>query len=183
MPRIERRPAVVLRPPRRARSCARPADRSTRPVGRARTPSASRSRCVGTARAASSSSARRPARPVDLRPARGRPGGVDRLARLVHGSPAADHVEVLERESQRIDDRVTTRAHGIVPVLREPLADGRRRRAGLGLRQAVSRPAAEAGRASRGCCPAATCRAARARCGSDRTSWPAALRCPSRPPR
>src|SRR5437870_10879182 len=63
--------------------------------------------------------------------------GVDRLARFVNRPPATDDVEVLQRKSERIDDRMTTVARRILTVVRQPLAYRCRRRAGLCLQVRV----------------------------------------------
>ena len=78
--------------------------------------------------------------PGDLRPARGRPGRINRLTRLVYGSPAADDIEILERKSQRVDDRMTTRARGIPAVLREAFASVSGAAPGLASVNVVSTP-------------------------------------------
>ena len=51
-----------------------------------------------------------------------RPNRVDWHARFVDGPPPADHVEILQREPERIDDRMTAGTRGILPMLRKPLA-------------------------------------------------------------
>ncbi len=73
--------------------------------------------------------------PVDRGAAHRAAAGVHRLPRFVDGPPAANRVEVLEREAERIDHRVAAAAHRIAAMLGQPFADGRRRRSRLRFRQ------------------------------------------------
>ena len=119
-----------------------------------------------------------------LRAAHRGPARVDRPARFVNGPPAADGVEILEREPRRIDapnDSCCTRdSAGAAPAARGSSAA---RRPAWSPAGSCRRPEAAAAPARRRCCPAAICREAPAMCGRDTTSSPAARRSPSSPPR
>jgi hypothetical protein len=63
----------------------------------------------------------------DGRPVDEHARGVDRLTRFaIHDAPAADGVEVLEREAERIDDAVARVARRVRTVRLEPRAHGAR---------------------------------------------------------
>ena len=65
-----------------------------------------------------------PGEAVDLLAAGGGPACIDRLARFIGSAPCAHHIEILQRETERIDHCVATVAGSVCPMLCEPFAHG-----------------------------------------------------------
>ena len=52
-----------------------------------------------------------------------------RVAHFVEFAPGANHIEVFQRKTNRVDHHMAGRTDRVGPVLREPLTDGSRRSA------------------------------------------------------
>ena len=183
----ERREAVVVASPRRARSCESRGmsnDSTRRPsaVGHQALGEA----CAGTRPGASSSAARRPIGPFDpaCRRRDRRRGSTG--APLSLDAPAAGDVEVLEREAERIDHAVARAALRVRAMLLHALAhrqQPRRRRRAFVSSSAGTFGGGGGGGDAEQHFHAPTCRAAPATCDRRPTSASRMLPWPSRPRR